>query len=867
MAEKNVPGKESEEKTYIKAMGLIGETGTGGSTIAVDVKDGKIVRLRPLHYDWKYKLEEFGLWEIHARGKVFRPCLKTLPSPHSLGYKKRVYSPNRVLHPLKRVDWDPNGERNTENRGVSKYVQVSWDEALDIITSELKRVQKKYGPSAVLLRGDGHGETGVVNPSHGCPALLLKHMGGYTLQSRNPDSWEGFYWGGKHAWGMDPVGVEPQINMIPDIAESCELILYWGGDPETTPWAFHGQIQSRVCYWLSELGIKNIYICPDLNYGAAVHADKWIPILPNTDAAMQLAIAYTWLTEDTYDKEYIKTHTIGFDKLKDYVLGKEDGIPKTPKWAAELCGVPSRIIKALARQWVSKVTSIAHGNGGSYIRGPYSTEPARLEVVLLAMQGLGKPGRNQVKMMEWGFFGRPHEMPIPLPVVMPQVFACYKGFDVTKYPKQIIPKDLVHNAILNAPISWYGTTLLAEKTENQFKKYTYPVEGCSEIHMIWTDSPCWITCWNGGNKCIDAFRSPQIEFIVAQHIWLENDCLFADVILPAHTKFEELDIGVDGIGGQYRTIEYEGQCIESLGESKSDWEIALMVADRFGLREKLTQGKSIEEWMKIGFEHSGLPEAGLCTWEKLKENQYYVVPTDPNWAKRSRGLQDFYEDPEKYPLTTPTGKLEIYSEKLAKFFPDDEERPPYPKWIPYGESHQESLLCERAKKYPILVCSNHPRWGVHANHDDITWFREIKTCKIRGADGYQYHTMWIHPEDAEARGIEDGDVVNMYNERGGVLAGAYVTERIMPGVISIDHGAKYDPIVPGELDRGGAINTITPGKVTSPNATGMVTSGFLVEVERVNLDELRKKYPEAFSRPFHPTAGPGTESFILGGKK
>jgi trimethylamine-N-oxide reductase (cytochrome c) len=268
--------------------------------------------------------------------------------------------------------------------------------------------------------------------------------------------------------------------------------------------------------------------------------------------------------------------------------------------------------------------------------------------------------------------------------------------------------------------------------------------------------------------------------------------------------------------------------------------------------------------MRVGFDHSGCTE--LISWKKLKENGYYVIPTDPEWEKDTPGLGDFYKDPEKHPLTTPTGKLEIYSEKLAKHFPDDEERPPYPKWIPYGKTHQESLLCERAKKYPILVVSNHPRWGVHANHDDITWFREIKTCKVKGPDGYQYHTVWIHPKDAEKRGIEDGDVVKIYNERGGVLGGAFVTERIMPGVISIDHGAKYDPIVPGELDRGGAINTITPGKTTSKNSTGMATSGFLVEIERVNLDELRQKYPEALKRPFHKAAGPGVQSFLAGGK-
>ena len=403
-------------------------------------------------------------------------------------------------------------------------------------------------------------------------------------------------------------------------------------------------------------------------------------------------------------------------------------------------------------------------------------------------------------------------------------------------------------------------------TENQFVKYQYPVKGLPQIHMIWTDSPCWITCWNGGNQFIDALRSPKIEFMLAQHIWLENDCLFADVILPVRTKFEELDIGVDGLSGQYRTINYEGQCIEPLGESKGDWEIALMVAERFGLKEKLTGGKSIEEWMKVGFDHSGV--ADLISWEKFKKNEYYVIPTDPDWkTKNPRGLFEFYQDPDKHPLTTPTGKLEIYSQRLADHFPDDDERPPYPKWIPYGKSHQESLLGDRAKKYPILVCSNHPRWGVHANHDDITWLREIKTCKVKGADGYLYQPVWINPGDAAARGIADGDVVKIYNERGGVLAGAWVTERMMPGAISIDHGAKYDPIVPGELDRGGAINTITPGKSTSKNATGMATSGFLIEVERVNLDELRQAYPEAFSRPFHATAGPVVASFLYGGKK
>ena len=232
-----------------------------------------------------------------------------------------------------------------------------------------------------------------------------------------------------------------------------------------------------------------------------------------------------------------------------------------------------------------------------------------------------------------------------------------------------------------------------------------------------------------------------------------------------------------------------------------------------------------------------------------------MIPPDPEWEKYPAGLIEFYEDPENNPLATPTGKIEFYSTALAEHFPDDEERPPVPKWIPEGESHQETLSTERAKKYPLLVYSNHPRWGIHSEHDDVTWLREIETCKMRGVDGYQYHPLWLSPKDAEARGIKHGDVVTIFNERGRVLAGAYVTERVMPGVVGFDHGAKYDPIVPGELDRGGVINTIVPRNTTSKNAPGMAVSGFLAEVEKADLEALKAKYPEPFARVCHPTAG------------
>jgi anaerobic selenocysteine-containing dehydrogenase len=861
-----------DNKTYIKSIDWLSEPGQGFNASAVDTREGRIIRIRPLHYDWKYNPEEFKPWKMEARGKVFEPMMKTLLPPLCLAYKKRVYSPNRIKYPLKRVDWDPEGDRNPQNRGKSKYKRISWDEATDIIAREIKRIHKTYGPYSILAQADGHGESKTVHVAHGCQTRLLELMGGYTLQVRNPDSWEGWYWGAKHMWGMEPLGLmKPYGNIIMDVARNTDMILYWGCDPETTPWYRSGQAASRYSFWWRELGIQQVYICPDLNYGAAVHADKWIPILPNTDAALQLAVTYIWITEETYDKEYLTTHSVGFDKFKDYVLGKVDGIPKTPDWASEKCRVPVWTIKALARQWAKKKVSISHFCGGGFIRGPYSHEPARLEVACLAMQGLGRPGVHQFTVVPPVFEplgGMAKVVPTAMqgcplgkkkPTIMPISF----------FPQQIIPKTLIHKAIPDSEVNFWGTGGIAAPVEDQFKKYTYPIPksaGGSHIHMIWSDTPCRSTCWNGGNETIESLKNSQIETIIVQHPWLENDCVFADIILPINTKFEEKEIGVDMGSLQYCLIFPELKCIEPIGESKSDYEAVCEVARKLGLYEEYTSGKTVDEWIKEGFNGSGVQD--MITWEKLNEKGYFIVPTRDNWEKDPAGIIDFYIDPEGNPLTTPTGKIEFYSERLATNFPDDNERPPVPHWIEKGETHDESLASERAKKYPLLMVSNHPRWRIHAQCDDISWTREAPTCKVKGNDGYLYEPCWLNPATARERGIENGDLVKIYNERGAVLGGAYVTERLMPGVAYMDHGSRCDWIVPGKLDRGGAINLISPDKVISKNCAGQATSGYLVEVEKVkaaNIEEWKKQYPDAFIREYDRISGLRFNAWVEGG--
>jgi trimethylamine-N-oxide reductase (cytochrome c) len=856
------------EKTVIKSLALGGLT-RGGAPCAVDVKDGRIVRVRPLHYDWKYKKEEFNPWKFQKNGKTLEPLMKTLIPPFSLAYKKRTYSPNRIKYPLRRVDWNPDGERNTQNRGRSKFVRISWDEAAGIVASEIKRIHKEYGPLGILVQGDGHGECKNINAPHGCQTLLLDRMGGFTQQVRNPDSWEGWYWGAKHVWGPGLVGMQyPADNFTNEINEHCDIGLFWGCDPETTPWGFTGQLASRLCYFWSEIGIKQVYICPDLNYGCAVHADKWIPILPNTDAALQLAIIYMWIKEGTYDKEYVKTHTIGFEKVKDYILGVDDGLPKTPEWASKKCGVPEWTIKALARDWAKKTVSLIHYYGGSFIRGPFSHEPARLEVILLGMQGLGKPGVCQAQLT---YTGMPRAEGIVLavdyksknPLMVPNLsmrLTAPARTTSSAWGKQYLPKTLFHKAIPNPPVSFMGTGAIEATTEDQFVKYSYPLpkeDGGTEVHMIWSDTPCRLTCWNCGNETIEAMRNPKIECVVVQHPWLENDTLYADIILPANTTMEVEDIVTNTRQGvQLHTIVLQEKACEPIGESKSDFEVVCEVAKKLGMYEAVTEGKTVQDLEKVVFDSVGA--GGMISWEEFQKNKYFVFPVAKDWEKDVSYWRKFYEDPEGNPLPTPTGKLEFYSESLAKHFPDDQERAPIPRWIEKSEMHDERLGGSRAKMFPQLVVSNHGRWRVHAQCDDISWTREALTGKVRGWDGYMYEPVWIHPADAEKKGIKNGDIVKIFNERGIVLGGALVWERVMPGVIYIDHGARCDAILPGKIDRGGAIDLISPDWLVSKNCAGEATSGFLVDVKKVSYTEMedwRKLYPDAFAREYDPASG------------
>ena len=366
---------------------------TNGGPVFVYVKDEKIIRITPIEFD----KSDPKPWTIRARGKSFTPPSKTTVSQHTLAWKSLIYSPDRLLYPMKRVDFDPDGERNPQNRGVSGYERISWDEALDIVVSEIKRVKRDHGPGAIMNGSGSHHNWGAIGYWLSARIRFFNSIG-WTPIMHNPDSWEGWFWGAIHHWGQSArLGAAETYGTVEDLLKNAEMVVFWSSDPEATAGVYGAQEGSVRRNWLRELGIPLVHIDPYYNHTAAWLGGKWLAPRPGTDNALVLAIAHTWITEGLFDNEYVAERTVGFDKWRTHVLGEDDGIPKTPEWQEAETGIPAKDVRALAREWGTKSTYLAPGGivgFGGACRTATGTDWARGMVYLMAMQGLGKPGVN-----------------------------------------------------------------------------------------------------------------------------------------------------------------------------------------------------------------------------------------------------------------------------------------------------------------------------------------------------------------------------------------------------------------------------------------------------------------------------------------
>ncbi len=833
------------------------------------VKGNRITRCLPF-----YIPDDVNLYTIKtSRGEFSRPR-KDVQMPLAYAWKRRVDTEDRVRYPLLRKDWSPDNP-NTGNRGKSGYERISWETAIDIIVGQLHKIHDRYGNmEPVLVQADGHGQSGYMQSLHFWGHYLFDKIhedlgwGWWTQQIRNPDSWEGYYWGAKHVWGFDESLGEPyQDEVWDDVLEHTDMVIFSGNDPESTGFGMSGSISTIMARWLKEAGIKIIAVSPDLNYASAVYADKWIPIRPNTDSALYLAVAHVWIQEGIYDKNYIETHTTGFSEFRDHVLGKDDGIPKTPDWASKITGIPIHTIKSLAREWASRRTSLSVYFGGPKVRGTFSHMVTRHEAYLMAMQAIGSPGRQFLRTGAPSFYKKWLAQVPRFPEVDKEGIPLNPliEYAIGKEAKSpvFIPRTLVDEAILNPPIQWKGSTAALAETSDQFVKYSFPPDANHPgIRLIWNENGNQPVSWTYGKKWIDALRNSQIDFAVAIHPWLENDVMFSDLILPAQTIFEHEDL-IAVQRSDILGVFYQDRAIEPVGESKSDYEIHRMIAEKLGIKNGFPE---VDTWLRDAYEEKlAFTKYGI-SWDEFKKRKYivYDCPTWEEWLeiKKERGdgpheggMSWFYRSGKG--LQTPSGKIEFVSEGIRQNSPEDSERPPLAKWTGHGELQGSP----KSEKYPLLVIANHPRLRFHVQGDDIDWIREL--WKIEGKDGHLYEPCWIHPEEARKRNISTGDTVRVFNDRGSVFFAAQVTERITPGALYAEHGSKMDLYTrDGDImDRGGNINFITPspkekyrpqGEITIPE---MNVSGFLVEVERVDTVEFFNKGGVERLKPGLPVKG------------
>jgi anaerobic dimethyl sulfoxide reductase subunit A len=711
--------------------------------------------------------------KVHVRNGVitrietddeFRACLR------GRAYRQRVYSPERLKFPMKR----------TGERGQGKFLRISWDEALDTIAKRIKQVKETYGPSAILYLASVGDVTWLHNP--GLMERVLAKSGGYS-STWGAASGEGGVFAAMTSYGMPSTGHGREDFL------NSKLIILWGWNPIVA------NSFGRTPHFLMrahENGTRMIIVDPRYTDSAAIIGDQWIPVRPGTDAAILIAMAYVIISEGLVDRPYIDKNTYGFELFRDYVTGKEDGIPKTPAWAEPITGVPAAVIANLARDFATMkpaalVDSFAPG------RTAYGEQFHRAAIALAAMTGnIGVSGGNAPGTSGLGdLFPPMHLGPQPWTLM-------YTGSNPVDDAAPIRPDCLFYRQM---PVNYYQGGP-SQSRVNRFyiadailkgRKGGYP----ADYRMAYIVNFNYVNQYANSNKIARALKS--LDFVAVQDQFLTATARLADVLLPVNSILERNDLTTGGVGPFYG---YMNRAIAPLDESKSQFEIASELAKRLGVD---IGAKSEEEWLNtVVSQCKDITDCDAFKKTGIQKGRF---------AKPYICFERQITAPEASKFATPSGKIEIYSQQIASL--NNPRIPPVPKYLETWESRDDPLV----KKYPLQVITTHTRRRAHTQFDNLPWLRELYPQAIT-----------INTVDAAARGIRNGDTVRVFNDRGTIALSAKVSERIMPGVIDIPQGAWYAPDEKG-VDRGGCANTLT-NDVTSP-VGAFASNTILAEVEKI----------------------------------
>lgn len=768
----------------------------GGRPASAATTDGEIL-----------SCSNFGaFWAKVEGGRV----VKVRPwegDPHPIatieGAVDLAYSTSRIRYPMVRRAWLEKGPgADPDSRGRDDFVRVSWDKALDLAAAEIKRCAA-IGPWSIYTGSYGWGHFGRLFNSQTALRRLFNLMGGSVGSTSNYSK------AGLEAimpYVLGQIDAEGPQTSHQTILENTDLIVFWACDPLkdnhiSTNVPDHGEYGWFEA--MKKAGKKAIFIDPLKTEGCKILSGEWLPVRPHSDVALALGIAHVLITENLADKKFLADYTTGWEAFFDYVTGKKDGTPKTPEWAADKTEIPAATIRDLAHRFVKGRTMLV--SGWTPQRQQHGEQFPWVFVTLAAMIGqIGLPGGGFCQRYHLDNAGAPQADSPALSTTM----QAGKRKETMPWPKEkgaeTIPVARIVDMLMNPGKSY----------EHNGKTFIYP-----DVKM---------TYWVGGNplhhhqdrnRQIAAWK--KFDTVIVQDFQWTASARFADIVLPAATGLEREDI--EGLGVVTRKAYFAmRKVIEPLYETKSDYVIFQMLAEKLGIEPEFSDNKSeldrVKEVYAAALDQAKAKKIPMPDFDAFWKAGIVEFATSEKNLRRTK-YKEFREDPLLNPLPTPSGKIEIFSKTIEKFGYAD--CPPHPTWLEPVE-----WLGAKEKKYPLHVNSCHPDYRLHSQ------LNGTKVRALYAVAGREPCT--INTRDAAARGIKTGDVVRVFNDRGQCLAGAVVSDDIRPGVIQLQEGGWYDPVKanePNALCTYGDVNVLTIDIPTSRLAQATSAHTCMADVE------------------------------------
>ncbi|MFV0547381.1 MAG: DMSO/selenate family reductase complex A subunit [Limnobaculum xujianqingii] len=737
--------------------------------LKVHVKDGVITKISS---ETDFNDSTYGEHQI-------RPCLR------GRSVRWKTYNPDRVKYPMLR----------TGARGEGKFKRISWDEATTILADKLKYTVEKYGNEAIYYQY-GSGSTGANLQGRNACKRMLNLYGGFLDQ-------HGTYSTAQINTVMPYVYGGLAETLLLEIKNS-DLVVMFGHNLAETRMSGGGQFYETLNA-LKQSHARVIIIDPRMTDSVTTLDAEWIPIYPGTDSALVAAIGYTLIKENLTNEEFLKTYCVGWDEstlpesapkngsYKDYLLGNgPDNVAKTPEWASEITGIsPTRIIQLAREIGSAKAAWISQGWG---LQRTANGEQASRSIMMIPLM-TGHIGRAGTNSGSWGG----------------NVAYSVPGFAIPNPVKTAIPCFMWTDAITR------GTEMTAKNAHVKNKdKLT------TNVKFMWNyASNVMMNQHSDVNKTHEILKDESLcEFILVWETHMTASAKYADLLLPDVTSVESNDlINNSYASGAYNYCIRLQNTIEPLWECRQSYDVLAEVAQKLGIRDQFTEGRTHEQW--IEYCYNKMREKDTTLPEFAQTNDKGIVARVLADSSKSIALKDYRDDPHANPLKTPSGKIEIYSEALATIastweLTEGDRIPAVPEYCPTFEGVSDKTTQEL---YPLQMTGFHDKGRVHSSYYSVAMLREAVP-----------HMMWMNPIDARARKLNHGDMAEVFNDRGRIRIAVKVTERILPGVIGVPQGAWRNTNEQG-VDVGGCINTLTTQR-PSPLAKGNPQHTNLVEVKR-----------------------------------